>query len=468
MRLISKLTTAALVLTPAAALADGKLEAGFTVGGHVFSSSGELGVPDQDGGASPQSSALLVGHLGYAFTPQLVGELEALLIPTVDDDESRGAVVYGARLHVRYEPFGDTLAGGKLHPFLLAGYGFMAVRTDSMQLANDADQSYDWGLGAHYALNDSMALRFDARHVIVPDRSKDGATSNFELAAGLTWSFGGGRSSSSSIASAPSTVTPSTSDPAIAAAPSAAAVPSTAPPTAASASAPPSPAIAAAPAAAPSPTSKAPAASKAPAPAVTTGPAPASAAKPAPTAAEQDPDGDGIFGAKDGCPLEAEDKDGFRDDDGCPEPDNDLDGIGDSIDRCATDAETINGYADGDGCPDPYHPDLPAVAFAKGSSNFTAESAALLDKAFQTLQSHPVFRVELGGHSSSDESNRTLSLRRAEAVKDYLIRRGISAERLRVLGYRGGQPLATDKSSAGRAKNRRVELKLLPLAPAAK
>lgn len=219
------------------------------------------------------------------------------------------------------------------------------------------------------------------------------------------------------------------------------------------------------------PAAKAPAASKAPAaPAVTTGPAPASAPASAkvPTAAEQDPDGDGILGAKDGCPLEAEDFDNFRDDDGCPEADNDLDGIGDSIDRCATDAETINGYADGDGCPDAYHPDLPAVVFAKGSSNFTAESAALLDKAFQTLQANPVFRVELGGHSSSDESSRVLSLRRAEAVKDYLIRRGVSAERLRVLGYRGGQPLTTDKSSAGRAKNRRVELKLLPLAPAAK
>lgn len=437
--LLSALTaTSAALLAPHAARADGRLEAGVTVGGHVFSSNGELGVTDKDSAASPQSSALLGGRLGYMFLPQLTGELEAVLIPTVDDDESRGAAVFGVRAHARYEPFGETLMQGRLHPFLLAGYGFMAVRTDSMQLKNDADQAYDWGLGTHYTLTSAMELRIDARHVIVPDRSKNGATSNFEIAAGLTWRFGPGSSGRGAqrLASAVPTASP----------------PAAPPPNAAT----------------PGQTPVAAAAPTAPAPAAVTsapGTAPTAATSPGATApvADTDKDGDGIFAPQDGCPFEAEDKDGHQDGDGCPDADNDSDGIGDSIDRCANDAETVNGYADGDGCPDAQHPDLVAVPFARSSANFTAESAALLDKAYQVLQSNPGFRIELGGHSSSDESSRTLSLQRAEAVKDYLVRRGVAEARLRVIGYRSEQPATHDKSAAGKAKNRRVEMRLLPL-----
>lgn len=436
MRTISKLIVTALTFAPALAAADSKLEAGVTLGGHVFSSNSELGVSDRMDGASPQSSALLGGRIGYAFVPQLIGEVELVLIPTVDDDQSRGAAVFGARGHMRYQPFGDTLMGGKLHPFLLAGYGFMAVRTDSTQLDNDADQSYDWGLGTHYMLTSSMDLRFDARHIVVPDRSNNGATSNFEIAAGLTWRFGAGGSrgqGTSSVASAPAST--SSTAPASTGGAASAGAPATAPAPAVVATAP------------------------APAPRVEAAPAPA---------ANPDADHDGVFVPQDACPQEREDADGFADGDGCPDPDNDGDGILDGADRCSTDAETVNGFADADGCPDLHHPDLAAVPFARGSSDFTAESAALLDKTFQVLQANPSFRIELGGHSSSDESSRTLSLRRATAVKDYLVRRGVAEARLRVLGYRDELPASADKSSAGRAKNRRVELKLLPLEPAAK
>jgi OmpA-OmpF porin, OOP family len=66
-----------------------------------------------------------------------------------------------------------------------------------------------------------------------------------------------------------------------------------------------------------------------------------------------DKDGDGIKDDVDQCPNDPEDKDGFHDDDGCPDPDNDADGINDDIDKCPNDPEDRDGFQDDDGCPDP-------------------------------------------------------------------------------------------------------------------
>ncbi|HEU4409325.1 MAG TPA: OmpA family protein [Polyangiaceae bacterium] len=65
-----------------------------------------------------------------------------------------------------------------------------------------------------------------------------------------------------------------------------------------------------------------------------------------------DADADALPDARDRCPTEREDFDGFEDDDGCPEDDNDRDGLADARDRCASEPETQNGYQDDDGCPD--------------------------------------------------------------------------------------------------------------------
>jgi MYXO-CTERM domain-containing protein len=65
-----------------------------------------------------------------------------------------------------------------------------------------------------------------------------------------------------------------------------------------------------------------------------------------------DNDNDGIPDATDKCPLEPEDKDGFQDDDGCPDPDNDFDGIPDTTDKCPNEPEDKDGFQDDDGCPD--------------------------------------------------------------------------------------------------------------------
>jgi OmpA-OmpF porin, OOP family len=65
-----------------------------------------------------------------------------------------------------------------------------------------------------------------------------------------------------------------------------------------------------------------------------------------------DKDGDGIADDEDRCPTQPEDRDGFQDSDGCPDPDNDKDGIPDKRDACPDIAETVNGWQDDDGCPD--------------------------------------------------------------------------------------------------------------------
>ena len=72
-----------------------------------------------------------------------------------------------------------------------------------------------------------------------------------------------------------------------------------------------------------------------------------------PAYAAQDRDGDGITDDVDRCPDEPEDRDGFQDADGCPDPDNDADGIADAMDKCPNEPEDKDGFQDADGCPDP-------------------------------------------------------------------------------------------------------------------
>jgi uncharacterized membrane protein len=85
-----------------------------------------------------------------------------------------------------------------------------------------------------------------------------------------------------------------------------------------------------------------------------------------------DNDQDGIPDVLDKCPLEPEDKDGFQDEDGCPDPDNDGDGIADAKDKCPNEPETFNGKDDDDGCPDAV--ETPSIAVTtQGSATKAAE-----------------------------------------------------------------------------------------------
>lgn len=104
---------------------------------------------------------------------------------------------------------------------------------------------------------------------------------------------------------------------------------------------------------------------------------------------------------------------------------------------------------------------LPGVEFALNSAVLLPRSKATLDGAVQTLQNNPDINAEVAGYTSSTGTaayNLKLSQRRAEAVMKYLVDHGISSSRLTAKGYGEADPVASNKTAAGRAKNRRVEL----------
>jgi outer membrane protein OmpA-like peptidoglycan-associated protein/outer membrane protein W len=187
-----------------------------------------------------------------------------------------------------------------------------------------------------------------------------------------------------------------------------------------------------------------------------------------------DNDNDSITDKEDKCPNEPEDFDGIEDDDGCPELDNDGDGIPDHMDKCPDQAETFNDYLDEDGCPDekpePLFTEdriklvLPEITFASGKTTLTENAMQALDKVFQSLQAEPEIHLEIRGYTDSigsSASNLNLSQRRAETVKDYLVKKGVVFERLRAIGYGEANPIASNKTQEGRAKNRRIEFVLI-------
>lgn len=203
--------------------------------------------------------------------------------------------------------------------------------------------------------------------------------------------------------------------------------------------------------------------------------------------ASEDSDGDGL---RDGAeiktyktdPLRA-DSDGDGRDDGSEinsgsDPfgqDSDGDGIADGDDRCPGEPETVNGYRDEDGCPDakPLTTEplevgaklvLEGVEFEEASATLTSEAQEILASALQTLQDHPALRVEIGGHTDSRGStaaNRELSQLRAESVKTFLTGKGIDPSRLEIKGYGESEPRDNNATPAGRARNRRIEFKIL-------
>lgn len=106
----------------------------------------------------------------------------------------------------------------------------------------------------------------------------------------------------------------------------------------------------------------------------------------------------------------------------------------------------------------------PVIDFAFGSKIPAAESTTLLEEIAKVLADHPEIRaIELTGHSSPDEGNgKALSLARAEAVRAILIKLGISADRLITLGAASDSPRAPNTTNDNRAKNRRLELRVVP------
>lgn len=185
----------------------------------------------------------------------------------------------------------------------------------------------------------------------------------------------------------------------------------------------------------------------------------------------------------DNCPEEAEDFDGFQDDDGCPDADNDRDGLCDpwveakgmlanfahvckGVDLCPEQAETLNSYKDEDGCPDevPQPPKkvfiLEGVNFESGKATITPDSYISLMKVVDIMETFTEATFEIVGHTDNvgnKDKNKQLSADRAAAVKNFLVEKGINESRMVTDGMGDTKPVASNKTPEGRAQNRRIE-----------
>jgi len=159
---------------------------------------------------------------------------------------------------------------------------------------------------------------------------------------------------------------------------------------------------------------------------------------------------------------------------GCPQvciDDSDGDGIIDPEDQCPNEPETRNGYQESDGCPDEAPPELSdltgimeGVNFDTNKDTIKTDGREKLDRAADILKKYTDLRVEVSGHTDSKggyKYNVDLSKRRAESVKRYLIDHGIDANRIETRGAGPDEPIDTNDTPEGRARNRRIEFKLL-------
>ncbi len=181
-----------------------------------------------------------------------------------------------------------------------------------------------------------------------------------------------------------------------------------------------------------------------------------------------DDDGDGLANSIDACPLEP----GPLETRGCPVKDTDGDGVPDHLDNCPT----IPGPASNQGCPVAQKQLViikrdkleitDKVYFASGKALLLARSYPLLDQIAQVMKSHPDLpAVFIDGHTDSSGNaaqNKQLSAARAETVRKYLVKKGVPNDRLTARGFGSERPIDTNKTTDGRANNRRVEFNLAP------
>lgn len=437
---------------------EGRLELDAMLGAHIFADDLELGVMDvPEEASSPDTFGLAGIRLGFRLNDWFGLEGELVAIPTSDRFEGDTVVVFGARAHLLVH-----LTRGRVRPFLVAGAGGLMVSGDGdgmSTIGDDTDFAPHWGAGVRIGLGRGLSFRLDARHILPPDTDDGGLTNDFEVSAGLAMVFGGDRDKTVTIRDTVVTAPPSDIDHDTILDDD----------------------------------------DKCPAEAEDLdgdadedgcpdldmdGDGLPDGKDPCPGEAEvlngiddddgcpeTDFDNDGLFGSTDKCPEQAEDRDNFTDDDGCPDPDNDGDGVADAQDTCPTELETKNGYKDNDGCPD----ELPkqvkkftgvmeGITFQQNSAEIKKSSFKLLDRAAKLLEEYPDLRIEVAGHTSDEgerDHNVELSKQRAEAVKAYLVSKGIAEDRITTVGYGPDKPIADNKKKKGRERNRRIEFRLI-------
>ena len=177
---------------------------------------------------------------------------------------------------------------------------------------------------------------------------------------------------------------------------------------------------------------------------------------------ELDSDGDGVPDWRDECPRTRKEAIGHVDAKGC-DLDSDHDGVPDWQDECPH----TPGIKENKGCPEVKREirqllkkAMQGIEFETARATIRPSSYSLLDEIAQQFIENPSFIIEVQGHTDNTgkaDKNMTLSQDRANAVRDYLIGKGVPAERMTARGYGQDKPIADNSTKAGRAKNRRVE-----------
>ncbi|WP_395056979.1 OmpA family protein [Flavobacterium sp.] len=176
-----------------------------------------------------------------------------------------------------------------------------------------------------------------------------------------------------------------------------------------------------------------------------------------------DTDGDGVADMKDKCPTVA----GPRDNGGCPWPDTDGDSVLDKDDKCVD----VKGTVANNGCPEVSEEAIKklndyakTILFDTNKATFQQRTFVVLQAMTAILKEYPTSNFSIEGHTDGDGKdtvNQTLSENRAAAVKTYLVENGIDASRLTSAGFGESMPIASNKTKAGKALNRRVEVKVV-------
>jgi len=328
-----------------------------------------------------------IGLRGGFYPLRFLGvEAEAAVMPTRTQETEGRATAWTVRGHVIAQ-----LGLWSITPFLLVGVGVIGIAGEDPpeSLGSDQDVAIHFGGGAKFQINDRIQLRLDVRDV-VSNRAGvgEGLASSPEVLAGLTVTLGRRKKGTASPRQA-------------------------------------------------------------------------------------DRDGDGVRDEDDFCP------DVFGEAPrGCPQvcvDDKDADGMSDPVDACPADPESRNGFEDDDGCPDEVPEEIESLAgvmegieFDTDKDTIRPESQATLERAVEVMKKYPDLRVEIGGHTDSRggyRHNVDLSQRRAASVKAFMVDAGVDATRMETQGFGPDQPIASNETPDGRARNRRIEFKVLTEEP---